>query len=76
MKILLILTLTLPLLAEKLYEAELSSLNKEAMQNKKIKCRLVCDKKLYKEQKIADALSFYKESKNYKFTTNGFNSFE
>ena len=35
--------------------------NKKAMDNEKIKCRYVCDKKIYKEQKIADAISFYKK---------------
>ena len=40
----------------------------ESMENKKIKCRLVCDKKIYKEQRIASAISFYKNSKYYKFT--------
>lgn len=36
--------------------------NKEASKNKKVKCRYVCDKKIYKEQKIAEAISFYKKS--------------
>lgn len=42
-------------------------LNVKANENQKIKCRLVCDKKIYKEQEIADAISFYKNSKEYKF---------
>jgi len=50
------------------FETRVSHENRAAMENKKIKCRWVCDKKLYKEQKIADAISFYKNSKNYKFT--------
>lgn len=41
--------------------------NEKASANPKIKCRYVCDKKIYKEQKIADAISFYKASKEYKF---------
>ena len=45
------------------------------MKNKKIKCRWVCDKKVYKEQKIADAISFYRDSKNYKFKSKGFSNF-
>jgi hypothetical protein len=60
------------LCAEKIYEAQLSEANRLAMQNKKIKCRLVCDKKLYKEQKIAEAISFYKKSKYYKFEKKAF----
>jgi hypothetical protein len=59
--------LPLTLSAEKLYEPALTQENRAAMQNKKIKCRWVCDKKIYKEQKIAEAISFYKESKYYKF---------
>lgn len=34
--------------------------NTKAMKNKTVTCRYICDKKLYKEQKIADAISFYK----------------
>ena len=40
--------------------------NEKAIQNKKIMCREVCDKKIYNEQKIADAISFYKKSREYK----------
>ena len=54
------------------FEKKVSRENREAMENKKIKCRWVCDKKLYKEQKIADAISFYKNSKDYKFTKKPF----
>jgi len=42
--------------------------NRMASENEKIKCRYVCDKKIYKEQKISDAVSFYKNSKEYTFT--------
>jgi hypothetical protein len=58
--------------AETLYDTKLSDANKKAMQNKKIKCRWVCDKKIYKEQKIAEAISFYKKSKYYKFESKKF----
>lgn len=34
--------------------------NTKAMENEVVTCRYVCDKKIYKEQKIADAISFYK----------------
>jgi len=34
--------------------------NTKAIENKVVKCRYVCDKKIYKEQKIADAISFYR----------------
>ncbi|WP_424565579.1 hypothetical protein [Sulfurimonas sp.] len=47
------------------FEKKQSIENKKASQNKKIKCRLVCDKKVYKEQRIADAIEFYKNSKDY-----------
>jgi len=47
------------------FDTSLSKVNKKAMKNQKIKCRYVCDKKVYKEQKIADAISFYKASKDY-----------
>ena len=36
--------------------------NIEARKNKKVKCRYVCDKKIYKEQKIAEAISFYRQN--------------
>lgn len=35
--------------------------NKQVVKNQKVTCRYVCDKKIYKEQKIADAISFYKK---------------
>ncbi len=50
------------------YETKKSIENKQAEENPKIKCRLVCDKKIYKEQKIADAVEFYKNSKAYDFS--------
>ena len=42
--------------------------NRQASENEKIKCRYVCDKKIYKEQKIHEAVSFYKNSKEHTFT--------
>ncbi|WP_041675087.1 hypothetical protein [Sulfurimonas autotrophica] len=64
----------LPLLvsAETIYAAKASKQNIEAMHNPKIKCRWVCDKKIYKEQKISEAVSFYKNSKYYKFSKKKF----
>ncbi|MDA3908434.1 MAG: hypothetical protein PF437_05055 [Sulfurimonas sp.] len=49
------------------YETKKSVENVQAANNAKIKCRLVCDKKIYKEQKISDAIEFYKNSKEYQF---------
>lgn len=40
--------------------------NKQVMKNKKLQCRYVCDKKIYKEQKISEALLFYKNTTKYK----------
>jgi len=70
-KLILLLLSTL-LLSNSSFETKVSHENREAMENKKVKCRWVCDKKLYKEQKIADAISFYKNSKDYKFTKKPF----
>ncbi len=42
-------------------------LNTMASKNPKIRCRWVCDKKVYKEQEIEEAISFYKNSKDYSF---------
>ncbi|MCD4667185.1 MAG: hypothetical protein K8R44_01090 [Sulfurimonas sp.] len=44
------------------FDTERNAANTQAINNKKIRCRYVCDKKLYKEQKIADAISFYKKT--------------
>ena len=60
------------LFCEHIYETKLTQENKKAMNNPKIKCRWVCDKKVYNEQKIADAISFYKHSKYYKFNAKEF----
>ena len=34
----------------------------------KIQCRCVCDKKISEEKKMAEAIEFYKNSKNYNFS--------
>ena len=70
--------LLLPFLATVLFGVTVSELavfetkktkeNKMASENEKIKCRYICDKKVYKEQKINEAVSFYKNSKAYTFT--------
>lgn len=49
------------------FDTKRSIENEKAVANEKIKCRYVCDKKIYKEQEIADAISFYKNAKEYKF---------
>ncbi len=43
------------------FDTKRDVVNTQAINNNKIRCRYVCDKKLYKEQKIADAISFYKK---------------
>jgi hypothetical protein len=72
MKKVLFLLLPMALFSEHIYNTKVSEANKKAMQNAKIKCRWVCDKKIYTEQKIADAISFYKHSKYYTFTKKDF----
>lgn len=52
------------------YESKKNKLNESAGKNSKIKCRFVCDKKVYKEQKISDAIEFYKNSKEHGFNKN------
>ena len=42
--------------------------NRQAIKNVQIKCRYVCDKKIYKEQKISEAVEFYKRTRNYDST--------
>lgn len=68
MKIMFFMLLPLLMNAETIYATKVSRQNIEAMHNPKIKCRWVCDKKIYKEQKISEAVSFYKNSKYYKFS--------
>ena len=72
MKIVLIVIITSTLFGDADFEKRASKENLAAMQNKKIRCRWICDKKLYKEQKIADAISFYKNSKDYNFSKKDF----
>ena len=72
MKTALILLLSITLFAQTDFEKKMTQDNKKAMENDKIKCRWVCDKKVYKEQKIAEAISFYKNSKEYTFTKKSF----
>ena len=47
------------------FETKANSLNKQAQQNNKVKCRWVCDKQIYKQQKIADAILFYRHTREY-----------
>lgn len=68
--------LPIALFGERIYDTTFTPENKEAMDNPKIKCRMVCDKKLYRQQEIGEAISFYKNSKRYRFTQNGFKPFE
>lgn len=64
--LLLFLTLILPLHGESLshsmsmFATKKQRANTEAQENPKIKCRVVCDKKIYKEQQISEAIEFYK----------------
>jgi hypothetical protein len=51
------------------FETKKTKENRMASENEKIKCRYVCNKKVYKEQKIHEAVSFYKNSKEYTFIT-------
>jgi len=46
-----------------MFNTKSSEENEEAIDNDIIICRYVCDKKIYKEQKIADAISFYKKTR-------------
>lgn len=50
------------------FETKESPQTKDAAENSKVKCRWVCDKKIYKEQKMSEAIEFYKNSKVYGFT--------
>ena len=49
------------------FETKETVKNKKASENEKIKCRKICDKKIYNEKKIADAVGFYKNSKECYF---------
>lgn len=50
----------------KVYEGKVTKANKQVSKNKKITCRYVCDKKVYKEQQISAAVSYYKHNINTK----------
>jgi len=39
------------------------------IKDKRVECRWICDQKKYKEKKIAEAVSYYKTSKYYKFSS-------
>jgi hypothetical protein len=49
------------------FETKRLEIHEITSENEKIKCRWVCDKKIYKEKEIGDAVSFYKNAKEYKF---------
>lgn len=51
-----------------IYDTKESIENRQAIENVQIKCRYVCDRKLYKEQKISEAVEFYKRTRNYDAT--------
>jgi len=72
MKITILFLLITSLFSQTQFEPKVTIENEKAMENEKIKCRWVCDKKIYKEQKIAEAISFYKNAKEYTFTKEGF----
>ena len=52
------------------YDTKEREENIEASGNARITCRFVCDKKVYKEKKISDAIEFYKKTRNYNFIDN------
>ncbi len=51
-----------------MFETKKDEVNVDAQKNQKVRCRVVCDKKIYKEQKISEAIEFYKKSTDYKFS--------
>jgi hypothetical protein len=46
--------------------------NKEIYKDNQIKCRVVCDRKISKEQLLKSAINFYKNSKDYHFDTSSY----
>jgi len=52
------------------YDTKKCEENVKASKNTQIRCRYVCDRKLYKEQKISDAIEFYKRTRDYSSTDN------
>lgn len=54
----------------RIFDTKETPIAKQTSENKKLTCRVVCDKKIYKEQKIAEAISYYKSSNYYVFSLN------
>jgi len=48
-----------------LYNTKETKENTQASKNSKITCRYICDKKIYNEQKISEAVEFYKKTRDY-----------
>ena len=48
------------------YDTKNRDENIKASKNSQITCRYTCDKKIYKEQKISDAVAFYKKERKFK----------
>ncbi|WP_373071829.1 hypothetical protein [Sulfurimonas sp.] len=40
--------------------------------DREVKCRMVCDRKINKEELLKSAISFYKNSKDYHFEINSY----
>jgi hypothetical protein len=70
-KVIILLISTL-LLGEQIKETTLEKKDEKSMQKQKIRCKWICNKKLYREEEIAKAISFYKNSKYYKFNSKKF----
>lgn len=47
------------------FETKETKENTQASKNSKITCKYVCDKRVYTEQKISDAVEFYKKTREY-----------
>ncbi|MCF6330144.1 MAG: hypothetical protein L3I99_01190 [Sulfurimonas sp.] len=62
-------SITTPPHQTSMFNSTKNELNIKASENEKIKCRYVCDKKIYKEQVISDAITFYLNSKDYSFNS-------
>ncbi len=48
-----------------LYNTKETKENIQASKNSKITCRYICNKRVYNEQKISDAVGFYKKTRDY-----------
>jgi len=68
MKYLIYLILPLLVNAQSPFESTTTQTHLNSTKSK-IKCRQVCDKKIYKEKVITDAITFYINSKYYSFNT-------